>query len=101
MQKTRSKRGKFIVIDGTDGSGKATQMALLAKRLKRLRHKISLEDFPRYGKKSAGLVEEYLNGAYGTAKELGPYIPSMFYAVDRFAAKKHRRQWNRKLNRTP
>jgi dTMP kinase len=88
MQKERSKKGKLIVIDGTDGSGKATQMALLAERLRKAKYEVSLEDFPRYGKKSAGLVEEYLNGAYGTAKELGPYIPSLFYAVDRFAAKK-------------
>lgn len=78
--------GKLIVIDGTDGSGKATQTALLVKRLKKRGYKVEIEDFPQYGKKSAGLVEEYLNGRYGTAKELGPYIPSMFYAVDRFAA---------------
>ncbi len=81
-------RGKFIVIDGTDGSGKATQTVLLAEKLKARGYKVAIEDFPQYGKKSAGLVEEYLNGAYGPAKELGPYIPSIFYAVDRFAAAK-------------
>ena len=81
-------KGKFIVIDGTDGSGKATQTKLLIKRLQKAGHKVKIEDFPQYGKKSAGPVEEYLSGAYGTANELGAYIPSMFYAVDRFAAAK-------------
>lgn len=81
-------RGKLIVIDGTDGSGKATQTDLLIKRLKKAGRKVSMEDFPQYGKKSAGLVEDYLNGLYGTTEELGPYIPSLFYAADRFAASK-------------
>ena len=81
------KKGKLIVIDGTDGSGKATQTALLQKKLRQAGYRVKVEDFPQYGQKSAGLVEEYLNGRYGTAKELGPLIPSLFYAADRFAAK--------------
>jgi dTMP kinase len=80
------KKGKFIVIDGADGSGKATQTALLVKNLRKAGYEVRVEDFPQYGKKSAALVEEYLNGVYGSAQELGPYIPSIFYAVDRFAA---------------
>jgi dTMP kinase len=79
-------RGKFIVIDGSDGTGKATQTKLLIKRLQKAGHKVKFEDFPQYGKKSAGPVEDYLTGQYGNAKDLGPYVPSMFYAVDRFAA---------------
>lgn len=80
------KKGKFIVIDGTDGSGKATQAKLLIKRLKKEGYKVELADFPQYGKKSAGLVEEYLNGKYGEAKEVGPYRASIFYACDRYDA---------------
>jgi len=86
------KKGKFIVIDGTDGSGKATQTEILRKKLVKARCRVFVEDFPQYGQKSAGLVEEYLNGKFGSAKELGPYIPSMFYAVDRFAAAKRIRK---------
>lgn len=80
--------GKLIVIDGSDGTGKTTQTALLLKKLQKLKYKVKLENFPQYGKKSAGPVEDYLNGVYGTAEELGAYIPSLFYAVDRFAASK-------------
>ncbi|MBI4049783.1 MAG: thymidylate kinase [Candidatus Doudnabacteria bacterium] len=79
-------KGKLIVIDGTDGSGKATQTKLLIKRLRKTGKKVRMVDFPQYGKKSAGLVEDYLNGLYGSSEELGSYIPSIFYAADRFAA---------------
>lgn len=82
------KKGKLIVLDGIDGSGKATQTTLLAKNLKEHGYPIKIEDFPQYGKKSSGLVEEYLRGKYGSAQEIGPYIPSIFYASDRFAASK-------------
>jgi len=79
-------KGKFIVIDGTDGSGKATQTELLVKRLRKEKFKVRVFDFPQYGNKSAGLVEEYLNGKYGSAKEVGPYRASIFYACDRYDA---------------
>lgn len=82
------KKGKLIVIDGTDGSGKATQTLYLVKNLRKHGYKVKVEDFPQYGEKSAGPVEDYLNGHYGTARELGPYVPSTFYAIDRFAASK-------------
>jgi len=78
--------GKLIVIEGTDGSGKRTQAALLVQRLIRERVEVALISFPQYGKKSAGLVEEYLNGAYGPPDEVNPYAASLFYAVDRFDA---------------
>lgn len=79
----KKQKGKLIVIDGTDGSGKGTQVALLVKRFKKEGVKILLVDFPQYGKKSAGPVEEYLNGKYGM---LNPYQGSLLYAVDRLDA---------------
>lgn len=86
-------KGKFIVIDGTDGSGKATQTKLLVKALKKSGKDVEVVDFPQYGAKSAGLVEEYLNGKYGTAKEVGPYIASIFYACDRYDASFKIKSW--------
>lgn len=79
-------KGKFIVIDGPDGTGKTIQLELLRKKLSEQGFNFSVLDFPRYGQKSAGLVEEYLNGRYGAAEEVGPYRASIFYAVDRYAA---------------
>lgn len=85
--------GKLIVIDGTDGSGKGTQTELLIKRLQASGHGVEKADFPQYGKKSAGLVEEYLNGKYGPQSEVGPYRASVFFAVDRYDASFQIRKW--------
>lgn len=79
-------KGKLIVIDGTDGAGKATQTKLLVDRLSGEGYKVEIADFPQYGKKSAALVEEYLNGKFGDARSVGPYRASIFYACDRYAA---------------
>lgn len=90
---TNAMKGKLFVIEGTDGSGKGTQTKLLVKKLEHLGYDVATQDFPRYGKKSAGLVEEYLNGRYGTAVEVGPYRASIFYACDRYAASFDIKEW--------
>lgn len=87
------KKGKFIVIDGTDGSGKGTQTKILASKLRAKKYKVKIIDFPQYGKRSAGLVEKYLNGSYGTAEEVGPYRASIFYACDRYDASFKIKKW--------
>ena len=87
------KHGKLIVIDGTDGSGKATQTELLAQRMRRAGFDVVIADFPQYDTKSAGLVEEYLSGKYGSADEVGPYRASIFYACDRYDASFKIKDW--------
>lgn len=77
-------KGKLIVIEGTDGSGKKTQTALLIERLKKGGLKAIPASFPQYGTKSAGPTEEFLSGKYGKPTEVDPYISSLFFAVDRF-----------------
>ncbi len=86
-------KGKLIVIEGTDGSGKGTQSKLLYDRLKKEGHVVELVEFPQYGKPSAEMVGEYLNGKFGTAEEVGPYRASILYAVDRYAASKQMKEW--------
>ncbi len=78
------KKGLFIVFEGIDHSGKATQSQLLVQHLKESNRSVKLIHFPQYGQKSAGLVENYLEGKYGTAEEVGPYRASVFFAVDRY-----------------
>ncbi|PIR88791.1 MAG: thymidylate kinase [Candidatus Harrisonbacteria bacterium CG10_big_fil_rev_8_21_14_0_10_44_23] len=80
------KKGKFIVIEGTDGSGKKTQADILLKRLRDESRDVSIFDFPQYGNKSAHFVERYLRGEYGGLEEVGPHKASIFYALDRFEA---------------
>ncbi len=78
--------GKLIVIDGTDGSGKGTQVQLLAQRLQAKGYRVAVADFPRYGQASAYFCEQYLNGNYGTLEQVNSKRASLFYALDRFAA---------------
>lgn len=86
-------KGKFVVIDGTDWSGKGTQTKLLIERLKNSWYDVEMADFPQYGKRSAVMVEDYLNWNFGTAQEVWPYRASVLYAVDRYAASFDIRRW--------
>ncbi|MFA6466274.1 MAG: thymidylate kinase [Patescibacteria group bacterium] len=86
-------KGKFIVIEGGDGSGKTTQFNLLKEKLLADGHQLETVDFPQYGQPSAVLVEKYLNGDFGSAKEVGAYRASIFYAVDRYEASFRMKEW--------
>jgi len=86
-------KGIFIVIEGTDGSGKTVQTKKLVENLKNAGKDVETIEFPQYGNKSAGLVEDYLNGKYGTADEVGPYRASIFFACDRYDASFKIRKW--------
>jgi len=79
-------KGSFIVIDGTDGSGKGTQTTRLRDRLVAVGRDVVVVDFPRYGTPSAYFAERYLRGEYGELKDVDAYRASIFYALDRFEA---------------
>ena len=81
--------GMLIVFEGTDGSGKATQSRLLCSRLEAEGIPFRKIDFPRYGKPSAAMVQEYLNGNLGKKPgDVNAYAASMFFSMDRYASYK-------------
>lgn len=80
-------KSKIIVIEGLDGSGKATQTALLAKKLEQLNRAYKKLEFPDYESPSSSLVKMYLNGEFGEdPNSVNAYAAAAFYAVDRVAS---------------
>ena len=81
--------GKLIVIEGLDGSGKATQAARLRETLAANGLPVRQVSFPVYESDSSALVQMYLAGAFGSDPgDVNAYAASSFYAVDRFASYK-------------
>ena len=79
-------KSKIIVIEGLDGSGKATQTALLAQKLSDRGVKVRRLEYPDYDSPSSSLVKMYLSGEFGSKPEdVNAYAASAFYAVDRVA----------------
>ena len=79
--------GKLIVFEGTDGSGKATQSKLLCEHLERQGIPYRHITFPRYGKPSAAMVQQYLDGHLGkNPGDVNAYAASVVYAMDRHGA---------------
>ena len=82
-------KGKLIVIEGLDGSGKATQAKRLAGALAAEGRKVRQITFPDYASDSSALVKMYLGGRFGThPDDVNAYAASAFYSVDRFASYK-------------
>lgn len=94
------KKGKFIVLEGIDGSGKATQTILLSQKLEKDGYDVKFINFPQYGQRSAGLIENYLRDQKYSNHNGGisPYQASLLFAVDRFDAKYQIEKWLKKGN---
>jgi len=79
--------GKVIVIEGSDGSGKATQTKLLYDYFVGQGRKVRMVSYPNYESRSSALVKMYLGSEFGEdAFAVNPYVTSSFFAVDRFAS---------------
>ena len=79
--------GKLIVIEGLDGSGKATQSKILCEKLIEKGFAAQRVTFPDYESNSSALVKMYLAGEFSSkAEDVNAYAASSFYAVDRYAS---------------
>ena len=83
------KKGKLIVIEGTDCSGKQTQTNLLVEHLKELGYKAISFGFPNYASPTGKIIGEAYLGKHGESyftegiENVDPKISSLYYAADR------------------
>ena len=80
-------KGKLIVLEGIDGSGKSAHYRRLCARMERDGIDYHHIVFPRYDKDSSALIRMYLKGQFGSRpQDVNAYTASTFFAVDRFAS---------------
>ena len=88
-------KGRLVALCGIDGSGKATQADLLARRASAEGLAVRSVSFPRYGQGFfAELIERYLRGEFARrAEDVSPYLAALPYALDRWQAAPELRRW--------
>lgn len=80
-------KGRIIVLEGIDGSGKSAQYRRLCSRLEREGMDFRSVEFPRYSEETSALIRMYLSGRFGEdPNDVNPFASSIFYAVDRYAS---------------
>lgn len=79
-------KGKLVVLDGLDGSGKSTQLDLITGYFRETGLKVRSVSFPNYNTISGQLVDCYLRGEIPCADRYGAYAASAMYAIDRYVS---------------
>ena len=81
------RKGKLIILEAGDASGKETQTRFLYERLFSEGRDVTRVSFPDYASDSSALVKMYLRGDFGAqAADVDAYAASAFFAVDRYAS---------------
>jgi len=80
-------RGKFIAIEGIDGSGKHTQIQMLAHSLAAQGIECVRVSFPQYDGFFGKMAAQFLNGQFGPLDAVDPHFSALLYAGDRLESK--------------
>lgn len=87
-------KGKLIVIDGIDGSGKSTQVDILFNHLKKEGFKVKKVDFPEYYHNFFGdFIGQCLSDRSYNWLNIHPKIASIVYACDRWESSGQINKW--------
>lgn len=94
IKSNKKRKGRLIVVEGSDGSGKATQTQLLVDHLKKNHLKVKQIEFPRYYTSFHGeIVARFLRGEFGQMQTVSPYLISLAYALDRLSLREQINDW--------
>lgn len=88
------KKGKFIVIEGTDGSGKSEQVSLLENYFEDKGYDVKIDDYPHYETSVWGkMVGKMLTGEYGDLFSISPYLAVLPYMIDEYWGSQQIKKW--------
>lgn len=82
----KAEKGKFIIIEGNDGSGKTTQLELLKNYLNRKQIPVAFFDFPQYQTFHGEFLGRLFSGEFGDLDDINPYLVTFPFALDRLGA---------------
>ncbi|MCA9385091.1 hypothetical protein KC717_00420 [Candidatus Dojkabacteria bacterium] len=88
-----TQKGKFIIIEGTDGSGKTTQLEELKDYLETQGTTVKVIDFPQYEEFWGSMVGRFLSGEFGKLEDVNPYIIAPAYMLDQATQSKNIIEW--------
>ena len=84
------RRGKLVVFEGIDASGKSTQVKMLLRALNSRTTPHDFFSFPRTDERGYGeAIAMFLRGEFGTVESVHPYLIAALFAGDRLEAKRH------------
>ena len=76
-------KGKLIVLEGTDGAGKSTQLELIKKHLEEKNLKYAFLHFPKYGHNEfSEVIAKFLQGDFGGVDDVNPYFVANMRWID-------------------
>ncbi len=85
--------GKFIIIEGADGTGKTTQLKKIADYCIKLKKEVKILDFPQYENFWGKMIGRFLRGEFGELDNVNPYLISPIYALDQGEASSKIKTW--------